>query len=477
MGIVYEAVDPVIERRVAVKTIRRAGLDADEAADHAARFLVEAKAAGKLNHPNIVGLYDHGNEDGLAYMVMELVQGRELQHWFDNGRVFRLDEVLRLMAELLDALGYSHRRGVIHRDVKPANIFITDDGHLKLGDFGIARIESGQKTRIGSALGTPSHMAPEQIRGEAVDARADLYAAGVVLFQLLTNQRPFNGPMLAMSLKVLNEPAPAPSQLRPGLPAALDAVLATALAKHPQARYPHAAAFWQALAEACGESAAAFRPIGLGGPPGTAAPGTVAPGTAATPAPQGGTGLHGNARPAAAGANATRTRALAIGGGAVALMAVAGAAWWWAGSAASPSGSRTPTPALGPSPSPERADAMPPPGGPSAASAAAQTSAAPAPPGVGPTAAPGPPPAAAVVPPTGGVTEAERAAPSGRTAPPPNRPARDSARAAPERPPTFAAPPPHSAGNHPAKCSDILQKASLEPLTADEATYLRSACQ
>ncbi|GAP36100.1 hypothetical protein ISF6_1940 [Piscinibacter sakaiensis] len=257
MGTVYEAVDRVIERTVAIKTIRKADLDPEDAAEYARRFLTEARAAGKLNHPHIVGLYDYGEADGLAYIVMELVQGRELQHWFDALHPFTPADTLRLMGQLLDALGYSHQRGVVHRDVKPANIFVTDEGVLKLGDFGIARIESSQRTRVGAVLGTPTHMAPEQVRGERADARSDLYAAGVVLFQFLTGVRPFQGTMLAVAMKVVSEPPPRASSLRPDVGPAMDAVVARALAKDPAERYQSAAEFWQALLEASGLGAPA----------------------------------------------------------------------------------------------------------------------------------------------------------------------------------------------------------------------------
>ena len=160
MGVVYEGFDPIIDRVVAIKTIKKDELDHDEAEEHSRRFLIEAKAAGRLNHRNIVGIYDYGEEGGLSFIVMEFVQGKELKSFFSARHPFSMSQVVRLMGELLDALGYSHSRGVIHRDVKPDNIFVTDDGSVKLGDFGIARIDSTQKTHAGTVLGTPSYMAP-----------------------------------------------------------------------------------------------------------------------------------------------------------------------------------------------------------------------------------------------------------------------------------------------------------------------------
>lgn len=519
MGVVYEAVDRVIERTVAIKTIRRGDLDADEAAEHGRRFLVEAKAAGKLNHPNIIGLYDHGNESGLAYIVMELVQGRELQHWFDEGHVFALGDVLRLMGELLDALGYSHQRGVIHRDVKPSNIFVTDGGRIKLGDFGIARIESSQKTRIGTALGTPSHMAPEQIRGETADARSDLYAAGVVLFQFLTGTRPFAGTMLTMALKVLNDPAPAPSTLRPGVSPQLDAVVAKALAKRAADRYQSAAEFWRALAAAGGADlgtaglgasgfgGSGFGASGFGGSDfGTSGVGTgnawdsdsraghgttressapsasrpghllapreddAAPATRAIDKPRPDVAqappraAQATAAPAA-GRRVPVAAWLAIGGLAVLLLA---GLWWRLRPL-------PPTPSA-PSPTPAQASAPKPPAmaaPPVADGAAPGTTPTPAP---APAPAPGsdPAPAPALAPamiPTPALT------PAPTRADPARRVVREAPRPAPPRPAVNPPAPPQAKAPRPARCSDILQKASLEPLTGEEAAYLRRECQ
>jgi len=185
MGIVYEGFDPVIDRVVAIKTIKKDELDAEEAEEHSRRFLIEAKAAGRLNHKNIVGIYDYGEERGLSFIVMEFVQGKELKSFFAAKHPFSMSQIVRLMGELLDALGYSHSRGVIHRDVKPDNIFVTDDGSVKLGDFGIARIDSTSKTHAGTVLGTPSYMAPEQAAGRRISTAADVYALGVSLGVLL----------------------------------------------------------------------------------------------------------------------------------------------------------------------------------------------------------------------------------------------------------------------------------------------------
>ena len=254
MGIVYEGFDPVIDRIVAIKTIKKDELDREEAEEHSRRFLIEAKAAGRLNHKNIVGIYDYGEEKGLSFIVMEFVQGKELKSFFAAHHPFSMSQIVRLMGELLDALGYSHSRGVVHRDVKPDNIFVTDDGSVKLGDFGIARIDSTSKTHAGTVLGTPSYMAPEQIRGETADARSDLYAAGVILYQFLVGERPFSGGMVAVMQKVLMEAPKAPSSHNPSIPEAIDAVVLKALAKAPGARFASAAEFSRELTAAVGLS-------------------------------------------------------------------------------------------------------------------------------------------------------------------------------------------------------------------------------
>ena len=254
MGIVYEGFDPIIDRIVAIKTIKKDELDHEEAEEHSRRFLIEAKAAGRLNHKNIVGIYDYGEEKGLSFIVMEFVQGKELKSFFAARHPFSMSQIVRLMGELLDALGYSHSRGVVHRDVKPDNIFVTDDGSVKLGDFGIARIDSTQKTHAGTVLGTPSYMSPEQIRGETADARSDIYAAGVILYQFLVGERPFAGGMVAVMQKVLMEMPKAPSEHNPSIPQAIDEVVLRALAKQPEARFATAAEFNRELTAAVGLS-------------------------------------------------------------------------------------------------------------------------------------------------------------------------------------------------------------------------------
>lgn len=318
MGMVYEGRDAVTGQAVAVKTVRPELEDEALAAEHARRLRIEARAAARLDHPAIVRVLDQGEARGLAYLVMERVQGRELKAALDAGQAFTLAQVLRLMGELLDALGHAHARGVVHRDVKPANLFLTVAGGLKLADFGIARLDDSQVTQAGMVIGTPSHMAPEQVRGEVADARADLYAAGVVLYQLLTGQRPFTGGMVAVMHQVLYEAPPPPSVRRPALGGAFDALLARALAKAPAQRFQDAAAFRQALlvaaeaAEAAGDLPLPFPGSGTGADDGSTvhAWDAVRDRTVRLPA------------------WARRRTPVLLGSGLAALLAAGGLTWW-----------------------------------------------------------------------------------------------------------------------------------------------------
>jgi serine/threonine-protein kinase len=254
MGVVYEGLDTRLARTVAIKTVQRSFL-ADEAtaADYAARFEREAQAAARLHHPHIVTLFDFGEQDDVSYIVMEFIRGRELAQAFRNGERFTLPQVQRLMAELLDALGAAHEHGIVHRDVKPANVLIDEQGRVKLADFGVARVADGNQDRTmpGTMVGTPSAMAPEQILGLAVGSRTDIFSAGLIGYQLLTGQRPFvgSGPF-DVQRAIVHDDAQPPSAINPALPAAVDAVLARALAKKPERRYETAAAFSAALTAA-----------------------------------------------------------------------------------------------------------------------------------------------------------------------------------------------------------------------------------
>lgn len=251
MGQVYEGHDPQIDRRVAIKTIRLDELSPAMVAEFEARFRAEMRAAGRLQHPNIVALHDAGRDAGSAYIVMEYVDGEDLKRRLDTGWRPDVPAAVDLLLQLLAALAAAHAQGVIHRDVKPANILLTPQGRLKLADFGVARLQDGAdatRTR-GMVVGTPKYAAPEQLTGGAVDARADLFSCGVLLYRLLAGTLPFDGPneMVVMH-RLLHENAPPPSSLNPAVPAALDAIVAQALSKDPARRPADAQSFAALLA-------------------------------------------------------------------------------------------------------------------------------------------------------------------------------------------------------------------------------------
>ena len=247
MGVVYEAFDPLIQRAVAIKTILKSSFDKTEAKEAFSRFRREAQAAGRLTHPKIVSIYEYGEDEEMAFIVMELIRGRELKEYFDREEHFEMRDGIRIVLQLLDALDYSHSRGVVHRDIKPANILITEEGQIKVADFGIAKIESTHLTQAGIVLGTPTYMSPEQFMGKEVDRRTDIYSAGVVLYQFLTGMRPFTGSVIAIMHKAVNQDAVPPSQLNPAVPKSLDDVVKKAMAKRPEDRYQTAVEFLEAL--------------------------------------------------------------------------------------------------------------------------------------------------------------------------------------------------------------------------------------
>lgn len=251
MGLVYEGVDPKLNRRVAIKVIQMSRID-DPAlrAEYAARFITEAQAVARLNHPNIVTVYDFGEESGVAYLVMELIAGEELGSYFDDSQMFSLDFTLedsvRMTCELLDALDYAHQQGIIHRDIKPANVMLTAQLRVKLTDFGVARMQDveANHTQAGTMVGTPSYMSPEQIMGQPVGPRADIFAAGIILYQFLTGERPFKGQgLFALQQQIVYGQVLPPSALSPLISSAFDRVVLRALAKRPDERYPSARAF------------------------------------------------------------------------------------------------------------------------------------------------------------------------------------------------------------------------------------------
>ena len=249
MGVVYKAFDPHIQRQVAIKTIHKDLLGNDEARDSiAARFRNEAQAVGRIAHPGVVAIYDFGEDQQTAYIAMEFVEGRNLDQVLAGTPMLPEAQLLRIMDQLLDALAAAHSQGVWHRDIKPANLILTASGQVKLTDFGIARIENIGLTQVSSMIGTPGYMAPEQYVGEGIDHRADIFAAGVMLYRMLTGRPAFSGTAEAVMYKILNEQPTPPSQLSQGArPTAYDRVVERAMAKRADDRYGSAQAFRQAL--------------------------------------------------------------------------------------------------------------------------------------------------------------------------------------------------------------------------------------
>ena len=238
MGVVYRAVDPMLQRTVAVKTVNLF-LDEEELAEYEARFYQEAKAAGRLNHPNIVTIYDVGKEGQVAYMAMEFLEGKELKALLADKKPLALATALDIAAQVADGLAYAHENDIVHRDIKPANIMILKSGLAKIMDFGIARMRTSEvRTQTGVLLGSPPYMSPEQVLGRRADHRSDIFSLGIVLYQMLTGERPFTGTeMSAIMYNVVHLSPRAPSQLNPEVPDILNFVVAKALAKAPDARY------------------------------------------------------------------------------------------------------------------------------------------------------------------------------------------------------------------------------------------------
>ena len=253
MGVVYLAKDPVIGRMVAIKTIRTSsfGDDDSESREFRERFIREAQTAGILSHPNIVTIHDIGEDPDTqtSFIAMEYIEGQEPQVAARARRAkFAYEQIADIIAQVAEAIDYAHRKGIIHRDIKPANIIITTDGKVKIIDFGIAKIASSNLTTTGQFLGTPNYMSPEQVSGAAVDGRSDIFSLGVVLYELLTNRKPFQGENLtAISYKIVHEEFTPPAELSPEVPSDFNAIVARAMAKDPWNRYQRGKDFALAL--------------------------------------------------------------------------------------------------------------------------------------------------------------------------------------------------------------------------------------
>lgn len=242
MGVVYKAIDPLIDRTVAIKTINL-NLSRDELTDFEERFNREAKSAGRLNHPNIVTIYDVGRVDHIAYITMEYLEGRELKEIVNSGEPLPPERIAEIIAQVADGLAFAHDNGIVHRDIKPANIMVLRNGNVKITDFGIAKMSSGSRTQIGIILGSPKYMSPEQVTGKYVDGRSDIFSLGVVLYELLTGKPAFgnsDSTLTTIMFQILNETPAPPTKGNPFIPATFDHIVARALAKEPENRYQSA---------------------------------------------------------------------------------------------------------------------------------------------------------------------------------------------------------------------------------------------
>ena len=242
MGMVYKARDPKINRLVAIKTIRFSDeFEDDRISDVKDRFFKEAELAGKLSHPSIISIYDVGEDYELTYMAMELLNGKDLEHYCQKDTLLPLSKVLRIVSETAAALDYAHQQGVIHRDIKPANIMVLENGDIKVTDFGIAKAVSSSQTRTGIILGTPNYMSPEQINGRKIDGRSDIFSLGIVFFQLLTGELPFKGKTLTeLFYQITQAKHPSPKEINPKVIRPCEQLIDRALAKDPADRFQNA---------------------------------------------------------------------------------------------------------------------------------------------------------------------------------------------------------------------------------------------
>ncbi len=254
MGVVYQAIDPTIGRSLAIKTIRlREVDDPDQRARLKERLFREARSAGLVNHPGIVTIYDMEEDDGLAYIAMQFVNGPTLDEVMSRPKPMAAKEVFSILRETAVALDFAHEKGIVHRDIKPANIMIDEHGHAKIADFGIAKVgTSGNLTLSGAILGTPNYMSPEQVQGKPVDGRADQFSLAVVAYEILTGERPFAGEHLGTVVyKIVAEEPPVAHRLNPSLSPGVDTVIRKALAKTPDQRYRSCTEFINALEGTC----------------------------------------------------------------------------------------------------------------------------------------------------------------------------------------------------------------------------------
>ena len=257
MGVVYLGKDPKIGRVVAIKTMALAQeFEADELVEVKERFFREAETAGRLSHPNIVTIYDCGEEHDLCYIAMELLKGKDLVPYTKPDNLLPIEKVVSVIARVADALGYAHSQNIVHRDIKPANVmFELESDSVKVADFGIARITDSSKTKTGMVLGTPSYMSPEQLSGKKVDGKSDLFSLAVSLYQMACGKLPFEGDSMAqLMFRIANENAPDILTINPSLPPALVAFLEKSMAKEAEQRYQTGEEFATALRATLGSA-------------------------------------------------------------------------------------------------------------------------------------------------------------------------------------------------------------------------------
>jgi serine/threonine-protein kinase len=251
MGVVYKAKDPLIDRLVAIKTINLQSLPADKKKEYESRFYQEAKAAGRLSHPNIITIYDLGENDSIAFIAMEMLEGNELQHLLESGKPLPLGDARSLALQRSAGLAFAHEHGIIHRDIKPSNIMVLPGKRAKIADFGIARMDDSLKnTQTGMIIGSPLYMSPEQIKSESIDLRSDIFSFGILLYQMLTGQLPFNGDNAhTVMFQIIGEEPAKPSTLNSEVPELLDNIVMKCIAKKPEDRYQNAAELSKALVQ------------------------------------------------------------------------------------------------------------------------------------------------------------------------------------------------------------------------------------
>ena len=262
MGVVYKALDSVLERPVAVKTVNIT-LEREYADKYEKRFYQEARAAGSLNHPNIVTIHDVGKAGDVVFMAMEYIEGVELRTLIGEGRPLRVPQALSIAAQVAEGLAYAHQHGVVHRDVKPANIMVLANGPVKITDFGIARMRGARDlTQTGMLLGSPKYMSPEQVIGKRADHRSDIFSLGVILYEMVCGAAPFNGEnVTALMYQIVNFVPPAPSSVNQAVPELLDYIVAKMIAKPIEERYADAAEVARDLRECERRLAIAGAPI------------------------------------------------------------------------------------------------------------------------------------------------------------------------------------------------------------------------